>query len=88
MTARVRKPLVWPPKVGQRISLDTGHEQNSYSVEVRAIVDDDYAVVVRWLPHKRWHRYSILDRLEVETFNREVPPMWFEGPLPRRKASP
>lgn len=78
-----RKPLVWPPKVGARICLDTGHAHNSWSAEVRAVVDDDYAVVKRWRKHKGWHTYEILDRLHVETFNRDQP-MFFEGALPRK----
>lgn len=82
-----RKPLVWPPKVGERIHLDTGHDHNSWSAEVRAVVDDDYAVVKRWRKHKGWHVYEILDRLHVEVFNKngEVP-MFYFGPLPKRAA--
>lgn len=86
-----RQPLVWPPKVGQRICLDSGHEHTSWSAEVRAIVDDDYAVVKRWRKHKGWHSYEVIDRLQVETFNSDVRKggraMFFVGPLPRRSSN-
>lgn len=83
-----RQSLVWPPKVGQRIYFDTGHKHNSWSAEVRAIVDDDYAVVKRWRKRKGWHTYEVLDRLGVEAFN-ESPrgPRYFVGSLPRKRAA-
>jgi hypothetical protein len=77
------KPLVWPPVVGKRICFDTGHEHNSWSGEVRAIVDDDYAVIRRWRKHKGWHTYEILERLNVEIYN-EYAPRYFEGGLRKR----
>lgn len=88
---QTRTRLVWPPPVGARVHLDTGHPHNSWSGEVRAVVDDDYAVIKRWLKHKRWHHYEILERLTVDTFNapRNVTDnypdfgFWI-GPLPRR----
>lgn len=79
-----RRPLVWPPKIGSRICHDTRHEINSWSGEVRAIVDGDYAVVRRWLRRKRYHRYEIVERMFVEAFNATARPAYFEGPLPRR----
>lgn len=87
--ANEREVLTWPPKVGTRICLDTGHEHNSWSAEVRAIVDDDYAVLKRWRSHKGWHTYEIIDRLEVETFNGEHRrgtgrAMFYVGALPKR----
>jgi hypothetical protein len=81
-----RKPLTWPPKVGHRICLDSGHEHTSWSAEVRAIVDEDYAVIKRWRAHKGWHVYEVLDRLQVETFNSRQA-MFFEGPLPRTSSA-
>lgn len=83
-----RKPLVWPPKVGQRICRDTGHLHNSWSAEVRAIVDDDVAVLRRWRKHKGWHTYELLEKLDVEIGNdREGRAMYYEGTLPRRRVS-
>lgn len=84
-----RKRLVWPPKVGQRIHRDSGHDHTSWSAEVRAVVDDDYAVLKRWRKHKGWHVYEIIDRLDVETWNRERSSTtgFFVGPLPKRSPS-
>lgn len=89
----MRKLLVWPPTVGQRIHRDSGHDNTSWSAEVRAIVDDDYAVIKRWRKHKGWHTYEIIDRFDVEAWNRDkidrdLPETgFFEGPLPKRHAS-
>jgi hypothetical protein len=84
----LRRLLIWPPKVGTRIHRDSGHDHTSWSGEVRAIVDDDYAVIKRWRKHKGWHTYEIVDRLEVETWNKDRdrnPEVgFFEGPLPKR----
>ena len=82
-----RSPLLWPPKVGARIHFDTGHAHNSWSGEVRAVVDDDYAVVKRWRPHKGWHTYEVLDRLMVEGMNRDGKVWYYVGSLPKRKAA-
>ena len=83
-----RSPLVWPPKVGQRIHFDVGFPGRAWTGEVRAIVDNDVAVVKRWRPHRGWHTYEILERLDVEIANRELSePRYFVGPLPRRKAA-
>ena len=80
-----RRPLVWPPKVGQRICLDTGYPYNSWSGEVRAIVDRDHAVVRRQRRGKQpgWMFYDLVNRLQVETFNRDRP-RFFVGGLRRR----
>lgn len=89
MSRVMPKRLVWPPKVGSRVHLNSGHEHNSWSGEVRAVVDEDYAVIKRWLKHKGWHRYEILERLTVETFNRNKDDDrfgFFEGPLPKEHA--
>jgi hypothetical protein len=64
-----RKPLAWPPKVGKRICFDTGHAHNSWSGEVRAVVDDDVAIVRYWRKHKGWHSYRIVEKLDVEIMN-------------------
>lgn len=78
-----RKPLEWPPKVGARICLDTGYGWTSWSGEVRAIVDDDYAVVRKYLQAKSRSVYVILDRIEVEVFNSNERSgvRYFDGPL-------
>lgn len=81
---RRRVRLVWPPKVGQRIHLDTGHPHNSWSAEVRAIVDGDYAVIRRWQKHKGWHRYGIIDSLDVSVWGDDATRGYFVGPLPKR----
>lgn len=85
---RARKALVWPPVVGQRICLDLGDPvYGSWSGEVRAIVDDDFAVVKRWRPRKGWHVYEILDRITVELWNAEGrEPRMFVGGLRRGRA--
>ena len=83
MTKKAREVLTWPPKVGSRFCRDYGPgNQNNYSAEVRAVVDDDYAVVKRWRKHKGWHVYEILDRQTLEVFNRDAK-CFFVGPLPR-----
>lgn len=82
-----RKTLTWPPRVGARICLDTGFASSSWSAEVRAIVDDDFAVVRRWRKHKGWSTYEVLEKLTVDVYNRDrAEPMFFEGPLPRARA--
>lgn len=83
-----RKVLAWPPVVGQRVCLDLGDRlHGSWSGEVRAIVDDDFAVVKRWRAHKGWYVYEILDRLTVEVWNeRGREPRVFVGGLRRRRA--
>jgi hypothetical protein len=83
-----RELLRWPPKVGQRIHLDTGWAHNSWSGEARAVVDGEVAIIKRWMKHKGYHRYFILDRIEVQVFNRnerESACKFFVGPLPRRE---
>jgi hypothetical protein len=81
-----RRPLIWPPKVGERIHFDVGHAHRAWSGEVRAIVDEDVAVVKRWRKHKGWHVYEILERIDVEIGN-EMGPRYFLGPLPRAKVA-
>ena len=82
-----RKPLTWPPKVGARFCLDYGAANlNNYTAEVRAIVDDDYAVVRRWRPRKGWHTYEILSRMTVEVFNESKPVFWL-GSMPKRSVT-
>jgi hypothetical protein len=70
------------------VHLDTGFPGNSWSAEVRAVVDGDYAVIKRWRKHKGWFGYFILDRLEVQTWNErkdtEEDKGFFLGPLPKR----
>ena len=82
-----RSRLVWPPKVGQRIHFDTGHDHNSWSGEVRAVVDDDYAMVKRWRKHKGWFHYFVVDSLDVTVYGDSAEHGYFVGPLPRRKAA-
>lgn len=78
----LRKPLTWPPRIGTRICLDTGYAHSSWSGEVRAVVDEDFAVIKRWRKHKGRHTYEVLDRLTVETFNRDGV-RFFDGGLRR-----
>lgn len=79
------KPLVWPPKVGERIHYFVAPtKRHSWSAEVRSIVDDDYMVIRKWSVRTGW-RYEIIDRYWVEVSN-EGTPRFFHGPLPKRKS--
>jgi hypothetical protein len=73
--------MTWPPKVGQRMCKDTGFADTSWSGEVRAVVDDEVAIVRRWLRHKQWHRYEVLDRLDFKFSAESEKPIYFAGPL-------
>lgn len=68
-----RKKLSWPPEIGKRICRDTGWAHNSWSGEVRAIVDEEYAVVKRWVSRWKSWRYVIVERWEAEALT------FFEG---------
>lgn len=66
MTAniRYRRPL---PRRGDKIRLDYGPDNPStwrkWGV-VRAIVDDDAIVVLRWFPKRREHCWLVITRFE------------------------
>ena len=77
---REAKPATWPPKVGQRIHLNSGHARTSWTGVVRAVVDDQVAIIRRYRRNKGWSDYYVEHR------------WWFEdpsggrlrlGPLPR-----
>ena len=81
------KPVKWPPKVGDRIHYNSGWPHTSWSAEVRAVVDDEVAVILKWTPTSGRARYDLLDSIAVKVWSGpkksgEVGCLW-RGSLPK-----
>lgn len=64
LNIRYRRPL---PKPGDKIRLDYGQDNpNTWAKwgEVRAVVDDDAIVALRWLPHLRRYHWELIERIK------------------------
>jgi len=79
--------VTWPPAVGDRIHYNSGWAHTSWSAEVRAIVDDEVAVIAKWTPRSGRRRYDLLDRIAVGCWSTKTrgdgPGCLWRGPLPK-----
>ena len=67
----------WPPAIGARIHYNSGGWYSSWTAEVRAVVDDDVAVIFKTqVGHSFW---ALLTKLEVDVWRDKL----HMGPLPR-----
>jgi hypothetical protein len=79
-----RERVAWPPRVGARLHYNPGWPHNAWTGVVRAVVDDEVAVLLARAPaYGARLRYRLLDRLDVLVAgDRRGGILWY-GPLPR-----
>lgn len=75
--------VTWPPKVGERIHYNSGWPHTSWSAEVRAVVDEEVAVISKWTPTSGRARYDLLDRVAVRVWANKKDGCLWKGPLPK-----
>lgn len=77
--------VVWPPRLGARIHWNSGWATTSWTAEVRAIVDDEVAVIWKTVPVYGHSRYELMDRIQVMVsgdYGRPTGGLRY-GPLPK-----
>lgn len=80
------EPVTWPPAVGDRIHYNSGWAGTSWSAEVRAVIDDEVAVIAKWKPTgkgRSGRRYDLLDRIAVMVWGNPKSGCLWKGPLPK-----
>ena len=70
----------WPPRLAARIHFNSGYPHTSWTAEIRAVVDNEVAVLLKVSPaYAGQGHYAQLLRWEVENRARPI----HYGPLPR-----